>query len=242
MIDRKDVVKKLLLAPIVNGDFIRSENGKIYTGQRYYTGFDPDMTDITVEFYKIIYNKDILDENGRLQNEQYAGDTMCSFNTVANMVPEAGKSKKHRTPYSTWPKYLQDYYNHYHCLANFWILPKKIGRNAFGTLCKAKRGLYDYMDRFLRFYRENLDRYKTEYPDYGDTFGSFEEFARRHFLVGSYVCENKNSLEIVDFSYCNDPKKIIYNMQNKIEKRAESIKSVHCEELFELAQRIGYRG
>ena len=109
-----------------------------------------------------------------------------------------------------------------------------------GTLCKAKRGVYDYMDRFLQLYKDKSDQYKKEYPDYVETFCSLEEeFAKKHFLIGSYVCEN---LEIVNFSNCEDPEKIIAHMQDKIEKRAESIKSAYYEELFKLAQRIGYSG
>lgn len=62
------------------------------------------MSNLAIEFYKIIYDiddiDDILDESGNLLfGKQFAGDTMCSFNTIANKVPEAGRSKKQRTDY-----------------------------------------------------------------------------------------------------------------------------------------------
>ena len=103
------------------------------------------MSDFTVGFYEIVY-KDLLkcmtllNGKGELYNAQFAGDTMNSFNTIANFTINAGKSMAKRTPLEEWPEYLKDYRIRYHCLANFWILPMDIGRtsrklNKYDSMC-----------------------------------------------------------------------------------------------------------
>lgn len=114
-------VYEILLMPIecdkykYNG--IYSEGSIIYSGQHYASRFsDADMSDLAVGYYEIVYknllgNNPILLTDGNILNPNFAGDTMNSFNTVANRVPGAGKSRDKRKliPKSMWPDYLQEY-------------------------------------------------------------------------------------------------------------------------------------
>jgi hypothetical protein len=113
------------------------EDDKVLSGQKYYSSADADMSDFAIGFYEIIYKeilkgKPILGQKGSLRNSEFAGDTMNSFNTIANCTPGAGKSSRLRTEKEEWPEYLRVYHSQYHCLANFWILPMDIGRTTKG--------------------------------------------------------------------------------------------------------------
>ncbi|MGL5087167.1 MAG: hypothetical protein ACRC68_15880 [Clostridium sp.] len=81
---------------------------------------------------------------------------MNSFNTIANITPGAGKSSKTRTPDKNWPEYSRNYFNRYHYLANFWILPMETGRTTKGVLNKAIKPINDYMDRFLELIHSEI--------------------------------------------------------------------------------------
>lgn len=124
---KQNDARKILLTPIEFGEEISFENNRIFTKQTYSGSLDPDMSDLAVGFYGIIYGLKILTDSGKLLKKDFAGDTMCFFNTVANRIPEAGRLKKQRTSIENWPAYLQDYYK-YRCLANFWVLPMEVGR------------------------------------------------------------------------------------------------------------------
>lgn len=148
---------------------------KSWNGKKRQISLDEDMSDFAVGFYEIIY-KSILcgtsiinkDNDGFVDN-RFAGDTMNSFETIANLFPEAGNCKKNRTASSLWPEVLQHYKKQYHCLANFWLLPIKIGRKIEkgNELCKASYefDIKDYVDRFLisLLRREDFHLYLQEY-------------------------------------------------------------------------------
>ena len=77
------------------------------------------MSDFSVGFYKIVYkdilgesNVEILNENGTYKNENYMGDTIHSFNSLANVILD-NKSKNERSPKEEWSKKLIRYHSKY---------------------------------------------------------------------------------------------------------------------------------
>lgn len=243
---QKDV-KKILLTPIELGEEKSFENNCIFTKQTYKVSPDPDMSAVAVGFYEIIYGLKILDGEGNLLNEEFAGDTMCSFNTIANSISAAGKSKTQRTSIEDWPVYLRDYYYQYHCLANFWLLPMEVGRTnpanklalkglSKSTVCK------DYMDRFLEYYSKNPRRYESRYPSYVLKFGTDIDFYNKHFLLGmnNYADVINGKIVITKLTLKNNPEQTIKNMTMAIEARADAIsKSKYCNELWDYFSTLG---
>ncbi|MDO4799577.1 MAG: hypothetical protein Q4A52_03550, partial [Bacillota bacterium] len=105
--DKKQQVYRILTMPIIsdkNAGGFQIRDGKIYSG----------------------YRKSLLDAQGYLVDKEFAGDTMCSFHTVANRTPGAGSSASRRTAPENWPQILREFYRSYHCLANFWLLPMEL--------------------------------------------------------------------------------------------------------------------
>ncbi len=235
---KKDDVKRILLTSIEvkkdldNISLYRCK--KILSGQKYVRDPDPDMSDFAIQFYEIIYDDlIILDADGYLNKNDFAGDTMCSFDTIANRIPGAGKSRATRTDYKVWPPYLQKYYNMYHCLANFWLLPMEVGRN--GNKLSKSRATKDYVDRFIKYYREYLSCYECKYDDYTKKFNYEDDFFEKHFLVGenNFVRLIKNEYIVNEFSK-ESPQEIIGSMIKLIEGRAEAISnSKYCKQLWE---------
>lgn len=240
-------VYEILLMPIecdkykYNG--IYSEGSIIYSGQHYASRFsDADMSDLAVGYYEIVYknllgNNPILLTDGNILNPNFAGDTMNSFNTVANRVPGAGKSRDKRKliPKSMWPDYLQEYELNYHCLANFWLLPMKLGRT-LEPMSKAKAAM-DYMDRFLKVYDANIKWYEEEYEYYFTKIGGFLDFAKIHFLIGNNVNEN---MQIEVYSTpIKDGKNFIRRAQEMMRHRADLIsKSEYVDDLWKYFKEI----
>ena len=136
---------------------------------------DPDMCDLAIGFYEILYELkekriSILKQEGSLKVWKYAGDTMNSYNTVVRFSSEQKKIE--------WAA-------SYHCLANFWILPGAIGRqtssdskNSGGpqtkTIKSFNTGRRDYMDRFLD------EKHASD----------LVKFAEGHFIEGVYIKNN----------------------------------------------------
>lgn len=237
---KQNDVKKILLTPIELGEEKLFENNCIFTKQTYKGSLDPDMSAVAVGFYEIIYGLKILDGKGNLLNKEFAGDTMCSFNTIANSISAAGKSKEQRTSIGDWPVYLQDYYYQYHCLANFWLLPMEVGRTLKGlsksTVCD------DYMDSFLEYYSKNLHRYNNQYPSYVLEFGTNIDFYDKHFLLGmnNYADVINGKIVITKLTLKNNPEQTIKNMTMAIEARADAIsKSKYCNELWDYFSTLG---
>lgn len=171
----REQVKEILKMPINterirrrNEDIIEKKDKKIYSTQMYYSSFDPDMSDFAVGFYNIVY-KDILEPEGVLdgkyfRNKNFAGDTINSFNSIARLVSSANKL----------PNFLREYYNRYHCLANFWIIPMALGRNG------KKLNYYDSADAFLNILNGNYDKLK-KYTDYYNSINNYDKFGKIHF-------------------------------------------------------------
>ena len=250
--DKKKQVEEILLMPInvigysgMNGVKIKKAGKGIETTQSYYPyknypiGLDPDMSDFAIGFYEILYNdflsNPILNGAETLFNNEFAGDTMNSFNTIANKVPEAGKSNKQRTKISEWPNYLQEYYYQYHCLANFWILPMVVGRKLDDEYCKgycdwfsSDGGMQDYMDRFLKTVNDSFSLYKKMYATYFGKIDTFEDFLNLHFLNDVYVRDGR-----ISFYSSLEPEEIVRTATDNIVRRAIAISnSEYMEELW----------
>lgn len=237
---RKKEVEQILLLPIIcdtKKDEIYRKGGIIYTGQKYYSSKDEDMTDFAVGFYHIVYgnilkSKGLLNENGRLHNNNFAGDTMNSFNAIANIVPEAGKSVKQRTEKEKWPLFLQEYHNQYHCLANFWVLPMCIGRRS------AKLNKYDSIDIFLNKLKENYT-ILSQYTDYIENMDNYYEFCKKHFIA-DYALHllSDNTQEKYSKGNAVD---LINQAYKCMRSRANSISSNNklCENLYNYFQQLG---
>lgn len=236
--DKQAQVYKVLLCPIVcdlsiahspykKGDVICS--GQTYRTRSGHTA-DPDMSDFAVGFYKIVYKEllaELLDESGFLLNCCFAGDTMNSFNSIANVTPSAGKSKKSRTPESLWPNELRDYKHQYHCLANFWLIPMCIGRTSM------KLNHFDSMDIFLDLLKVDYESVLKVYKDYLSKINSFDSFVTTHFL-DAYIPTKQ-------IKYCEENAyRLIEQAADRIKRRAEDLaKSKHSDELWEYFDKLG---
>lgn len=178
---------------------------------------DQDMSDIAIEFYKVLYGEDM--EISNKMGSLFAGDTMNSYNTVIKGASDIIK------------KFWND---HYHCLANFWVLPTQVGRSC--RKCnKAADG--DYMDKFLRKYlhdenfygqfKENYDRYTRRFPR--------ESFAELHMIEGIYT---EKQIIVKDLPHDQGADAVINEMWSRIEKRAELIAKNKKNELKMLFLKI----
>lgn len=212
--DKKQQVYRLLMMPIVsdkNAGGFQIRDGKIYSGHR----------------------KSLLDAQGYLVDKEFAGDTMCSFNTVANRTPGAGSSASQRTSKENWPPILREFYNSYHCLANFWLLPMELGRTSKGELNKVATA-QDFMDRYLEQIQTKVSFGSVD-RIYFQRFRDWDDFLHRHHLHTSYV----NRSEIKRFSSLPYDQ-IIRHMMDSIRLRALSIaESDRSIELWEYFNRIG---
>lgn len=221
---------------------IEMKEDVIYSTQLYNGMLDCDMTDFACGFYQIVYKDFLYNANIQsvvnvekgLNDIEFAGDTMNSFNTVANLVKEAGKSKKLRTNENMWPLYLKEYKYTYHCLANFWLVPMPIGRT-LDELSKAKR-TKDYMDRFLKILQKDFQTYVKEFPKYFSAMDeSLNEFMEIHFLKDSYIQNN----QILKFSN-GKPQDIISIIHQLNKERAMTIaKSDKVDELWSYFNKHG---
>ncbi len=226
---KKKQVEEILLMPIICNKFIKGtvrRGNWIYTGQKYCNSSDEDMSDFAVGFYEILYRNiinfdnnpsSILDSTGYFNDPNFAGDTMNSFRTVSN---------KYDKNSSKWSECLWDYFEEYHCLANFWILPMNIGRTSshtpeeFRKYSKSKSGINDYMDRFLEYYKNNILEYSESFNVYFSRFDSFEDFATKHFLFESYII-GKDGIDT--YSNLQNRDEVVKSMKSKIKIRANCI-------------------
>lgn len=188
----RDSVMDLLLKPIQCSkkySQIKLVDGVIQTPQRYYCDEDMDMSDFAVGFYEVLYGHlvqqfqidGLLDKKGRLHNPELAGDTMNSFNTLANII--LGDENQHnRSDMHLWPEYLLTYYNRYHCLANFWLIPMRHGRRS------AKLNRFDSLDAYVSYVLSHYDILQHETsknnPDNLNYFQCIEmkAFCKTHFI------------------------------------------------------------
>lgn len=252
MSGHKEQVKKILLMPIEcttqSSIAIFTHNDKIFSSQKYKGILDPDMSDIAVGFYNIVY-EDILSKDGLLKkddycNDNFLGDTMNSFNSIANIVPEAGKSVKQRTDWKMWPSFLQNYHSSYHCLSNFWVLPRNIGRRG------KKFNSHDSVDIFLNILQKDYSILE-KYPDYFKQMNTYGKFYQKHFLTNIDTniytplsnCKIKSlyNCKKVDEKLNESAKELIDQAQNCWELRANCISSDHniCEKLYQYFSKLG---
>lgn len=184
--EKQEQVYRLLLMPIdCDKKYVRIEckDGRIHSGQRYNSPYaDPDMSDFAVGFYEILYSElldcgSILNEDCFFTNTDFAGDTMNSFQSIANATWGAGSCAKERTPSEKWPAFLQKYYEQYRCLANFWLIPMKLGRQSM------KLSRYDSVDLFLSRLSDDYAGRLGDYDAYFAKIPNFEKFCEAHFII-----------------------------------------------------------
>lgn len=209
---------------IVNCDNYIKSTQTYYPYKKWNIPLDEDMSDFAMGFYEIIYKnllseKLMVNEHDVLCDRKFAGDTMNSFNYIANLFPQASCSRGSRTPKSQWPTILQKWKEQYHCLANFWIIPIEIGRKNDNDYSKGsyKNGLNDYMDRFLKciLKGDNLNNI------FSGIYNSFDDFSEKHFLYGSYVYGDST---IYEYSYKTEAPEIMINkIIDRIKIRATTI-------------------
>ena len=225
-INKSDRVKNILLTPIVaskdvsvitlakrndtHGDFILS-------GQDYCNNVDSDMSSIAIEFYKVIYNIDnMLNKDGSLFNVQYAGDTMNSFRQITNRL----SCKQHKK---------KEWFEKYHCLANFWILPMEVGRKHVNGISKSQVSKA-YMDGFLKVLNYKFTEYKDRYPKYFESINDIIDFYKMHGIETIYI-NNNEPVQITGFNNANDG---IDKMIKLIELRADYLSTNYTQELYNL--------
>jgi hypothetical protein len=210
-----DELVAFLLAPIVKDDLVIRYDDQRHvihsTNIMYHPGsWDPDMSDVAIQWYQQVLYPDLYHED-----QLILGDTMHSFNTMANRIPGAGSSRLMRTSEAEWPEFLRRYYHHYHCLANFWVLPAAIGRGfaTRETTHFRNRAFYDGGDdpchhlatvkTFL--YRDDhhdlpsdatIDRY---YDAFGQGSEGWSRFCDRHVLA-SYIDDHDDPIDISTMS------------------------------------------
>lgn len=234
--DHKKQVYDILLTPIEcrnRKDKVDFVDGRIISGQKYYGEKDEDMSDFTVGFYEIVY-KDLLkcmtllNSKGELYNAQFDGDTMNSFNTIANFTTNAGKSIAKRTPLEEWPEYLKDYRIRYHCLANFWILPMDIGRtsrklNKYDSMClfvKDVNSYYEYKARSSENIKEAVTCINND-SEYFKRIESMKHFCDIHFISDVGIIE-KAAIEQKQYEErCSEI--LVSSALEMIERRATEI-------------------
>lgn len=192
-------IRELLLTPIICIKWNKKPfiyNQIIYTGQEYYSLADEDMSDFAVEFYNIIY-KDIIEagailDKKQLRHKDFAGDTMNSFITI-------GKLAEFEQNNPEIIKVVMDYFQSYHCLANFWVLPLDIGRKS------KKLNYYDSVDIFLERLsdKKEYDDIMKRYTFYKKGIEDYDVFLTKHFLEGYEIdstipYEAQNVVELIE--------------------------------------------
>lgn len=233
MKNKKDRVKEILLMPIIASKSIKgismitecnSNRRMILSGQMYKGAPDEDMSDIAVLFYECIYNledKLLKENNGEydLYCDQFAGDTMNSYNQIVGRkgCPQSDKEK---------------WFNQYHCLANFWLLPMEVGRK--GEEWSKSKKAKDYMDNFLYVLANNFGEYKKRYPCYFKNLEKIEDFYDMHGFNDEKckcVIRTEEEYQIISKMAAADR---IKRMQEFVDWRAEYLAEQYTEDLYQL--------
>ena len=246
--EKENAVYNILLTPIKcfklwQGDpIICLKDNVIYSTQSYDSKcLDEDMSDFSVGFYEIVYkdilkgnNGKILNDNGTYKNANYMGDTMHSFNSLANVILD-NESKSKRSPKEKWLDKLIDYYCQYHCLANFWVIPMCHGRSL-----PAKLNRYDSLDAYLNRvndwysnnvdFRNNTDKYFQNFTDYKCYLGihGMSWYEDKLLGVPSEIYKSKDK--------CFEEIDRIYSFW---EQRAREIAKKYTNELYDYFDRYG---
>lgn len=231
--DRKQIIIDLLKMPIVSSKAVtgitlakRKDTGKLFilSGQNYEGSTDEDMSDIAISFYKTIYQVDILKQDGSLKDNQYAGDTMNSYKQITSrkLCPDEKKEK---------------WFNAYHCLANFWILPMEVGRK-FDNKFSKRRISKDYMDGFLKVLNERFDEFKKHYPIFFKDMENIHDFCKVTQIGNIYMDSNNESIKIKTITGLA-PKESITVMESLLDLRADYLYDEFSQELFKLFSDCG---
>ncbi|WP_160637663.1 hypothetical protein [Pseudoflavonifractor sp. 60] len=245
----QETIKEILLTPIVCDKHIRGisfRNGVVYSGQRYYSAPDPDMSDFAVGFYKAIYNKKFppfaqngcfLDGKNNFFDINFAGDTMNSFATISNLY----------APTLQWCETIWNYFHQYPCLANFWVIPKIYGRgdkNHKGIISK-KCNRYDAIDIFLEKVR-NIWNGRMDLPsvdetvDYWGLFKDFDDFCEVHCLDYEIIPDIQLNCEKTKYLYRKRAAvELTEQAMKSIEQRAKSIAHKHYNDLWTYFKELG---
>lgn len=250
-IEEKKVYDILLTPIICNKRFTTIEkiNEHIQTPQSYYGGADADMSNFAIGFYEIVYNELIekiggkllygkkeLKKNliGHLINKEFAGDTMNSFNSLASII--LGECVNKQTiPKTEWPEYLIEYNEQYHCLANFWLVPMRIGRTG------KKMNKYDSLDYFLSCVEGNFNTFcikksiayhkdDKNYENYFRYFNGWNDFREIHCLKQHVI--RRLPLDYYKTKNKEGCKELIFEVINTMKQRAEEITVKHGEKLW----------
>lgn len=232
---KRNQIYDVLITPIIANNHnkgiksIYLEKGKIYSTQKYYGNLDPDMSDFSIDFYEIIYSEALKDnsilEGIYLKDAEFAGDTMNSFNTIAKQILGSDTSSHKTIAEADWPKQLLEYKNFYHCLANFWLLPRDMGRTLKGDLNKAQQPVSDYMDLFLKAVQIDFNTSRS----YFQVFECFPYFLEKQFLIGAYVSKEFQVLE-----YSHEKSLFPIEAQKRIQSRAKVLaQSKYALELWD---------
>ncbi len=231
------------------------------------------MSNFAVGFYEVLYKEmlgsKILSENGEFtpclagaegcsctkkSRSCFAGDTMNSFNSIANLVGVTSTMLKDGSGLSKLPQFLLEYYSQYHCLANFWLIPSAIGRTGLKKIGNNQNS-YDSMDLFLNGIKDEFSMFKN-YQDYYEKVKTYEDFCRIHFIE---KYEYVSSEEVMERYSCVKPKKafldhnkeklakqtinaevLVSQAMRRIKDRATVIsESKHAEALWEYFKDLG---
>lgn len=231
-------LRKILLTPIkCEGSKVLESDDKnnviLTSDTRYcYHNGDPDMSDLAIAFYKILYGKEMLKSDGGFCCHEFAGDTMNSFNSVAkkffNGKPASKVTREEMNEYfRRWPL-LQEYFDGYHCLANFWAIPKEIGRRS------TKGDRYDFAFSYIEKNLNNPD-------DPG--------FLDRHCVRCYTKIEDDNSNpqkcgeRVIDKPDYDNPQECVERVKELWKARAEEIiNSSKAEQLLECFKKLSSGG
>ena len=254
--DKRAIVKKLLLTPIdcnktkYHSIQLDIDKGIICSPQKYVRKSDCDMSDFSIGFYEIIYrdiipNKDgkLLSDKGYLINKEFAGDTINSFNTLANIILGV-KSNKERKTEDTWDDLLKDYKRNYHCLANFWLIPMRHGRQSKKLSNTDSLDLYleklskDFKsfkaDEFIKYRADN-----NQYENYFRVIDTYKNFLDKH-CISWYMIK----MGVRDFYKNKDRdkdicKSFVGNISKFMDERADVISKKYTDELYEYFKSVG---
>lgn len=225
-------LRKMLLTPIRRKgrkvlEIDDKDNVILSSGKRYKTR-DPDMSDLAIEFYEILYGKKMLKDR-HFRCDDFAGDTMNSFNSVANQFferrPDRSRTRESKNgDYRSWP-WLQEYFEGYHCLANFWAIPRQLGRT------ETKKG--DRYDFAFSYIEKNLNN-----PD-------DPGFLDRHCVRCYTKIEDDNSNpqkcgeRVIDKPDYDNPQECVERVKELWKARAEEIiNSSKAAQLFECFKKL----
>ena len=233
--DTQEKIKEILLMEISSEktDLPGKEGGKIISPQRYGSdkshrrGKDPDMSDLAVAYYEILY-KDILPGEGKIlgkdtlfSDEAFAGDTMFTFRKLKKSLLAAHKGDK--AAIERIETGMERLNGSYHCLANFWLIPKAHGRGLM------KAGSFDSPDIYLEKVKENHATYKEQFPSYYGAY-TLETIKSCHHFKAS-----ETRIRLIR----ERDERIIEEYLDAIDKRAEEIAISHEKELADLFKRYG---